>query len=89
MILYPRPSQRARLHYRASLRSVAPEGAAGVILICGRGPGPRNCLLLADDGRKFVVPKGNLEPVCGKSQVRTSQPGEQLGLLEEYTRWQK
>ena len=69
MILYPRRNQRVRLHYRRSLAQAtlelpaAPEGTTGTVVCCGRGPGAHNALILGDDGRRLVVPKGNLVEV--------------------------
>jgi hypothetical protein len=52
--------QRVELHYRPTLRSIAPHLATGRALLMGRGRGPRNALVLLDDGRKTIAPCGNL-----------------------------
>lgn len=59
MLSNPRIGQRVVLHYRASVRPITPHGQQGTILVRGRGK-PRNHLVLLDDGRKVVVPCGNI-----------------------------
>ncbi len=63
MIWHPHPGQRVELHYRQSLRSLCPHLSHGTVEIAGRGRGPLNALVLLDDGRRFVVPRGNMEEV--------------------------
>lgn len=68
MIFRPCLGQRARLHYRASMRQgtlelpAAPEGMTGTVVCCGRGPGAHNALVSTERGL-IVVPKGNLVEV--------------------------
>lgn len=62
MIWRPLPGMRVRLRYRNSLRA-AVEGlhlAVGTVMTSGYGPGPINVEIKLDDGRRVVVPRGNL-----------------------------
>jgi len=67
MIFHPKPGQRVRLHYRRDLpepwaRAMYPhQGKCGQVLVAGRGPGPRNALVLLEDGTAVTVPRGNLQ----------------------------
>ncbi len=61
MLNCPRPGQRVMLRYRRPLRDAGmPHGVRGVVLIVGRGPGPRNHLIRLDDGRHMAVPAGHV-----------------------------
>jgi len=63
MIFHPRPGQRVRVHYAKRSASVMPHhGAAGVVRIVSRGPGPRN-VGVEVNGRVVVIPRGNLVAV--------------------------
>lgn len=60
MITRPGPGTRVTLAYRPALRPICPHGAADVVLVAGRGKGPKNHLVKLDDGRVLVVPAGHL-----------------------------
>jgi len=64
MIWHPKPGQLVQLHYAASGQVFPYQDRIGVAVRVGRGPGPRNAeVLLVEDGRCVVVPRGNLEPL--------------------------
>lgn len=62
MISNPRPGQRVRLHYRASLAAVMPyHGRTGTVVIVCKSPTCRNHGVRLDGcGTVVVVPTGNL-----------------------------
>ncbi len=61
MIRNPMAGQRVRLHYRKAVASFMPHhGKHGIIVLSGRGPGPRNVLVWLYDGTSVNVPRGNL-----------------------------
>lgn len=61
MIYRPAPGQRVTLRYRSTLREyVGLHLARGVVVIAGGGRGPVNALVELDDGRRLVVPRGQL-----------------------------
>lgn len=65
MIWRPKPGQPVILRYRKTLRPLCPHhGAAGIVIKAGKGPGPINALVDLD-GRRLVVPRGNLFPRKG------------------------
>lgn len=53
---------RCRLHYAQKNHSPHPRwcGKEGVVLYCGRGPGPRDVLVRTLDGDLVVVQRGNV-----------------------------
>ena len=54
--------QIAQLWYAAKKRSVCKfHGRHCRVLIVGRGPGPRNALVMLREGAKLVVSQGNLK----------------------------
>ena len=60
MIFHPRVGQNVRVHYAKHVAAMMPyHGAAGVVRVASRGPGPRNTGVELD-GRLVVVPRGNL-----------------------------
>jgi hypothetical protein len=70
-MIYTATGQRVELHYRRETRPGAPHLARGVALLMGHGPGPHNVLVLLDDGRRVVVPCGN---VAGESVEHACKP---------------
>lgn len=62
MIYRPRPGQRVQLRYRPSLREYTGlHLATGTVVVAGApGGGPINALVALDDGRRVVVPRGQL-----------------------------
>lgn len=61
MIRRPRPGQRVELHYRPSLRAYTGlHLVAGTVEVVASGGGPINCLVRLADGRRVVVPRGQL-----------------------------
>jgi len=68
MIYRPRAGQRVTLRYRAPRRKGAPSLrdwtglhlARGTVAVAGTGGGPLNALVDLDDGRRVVVPRGQL-----------------------------
>lgn len=68
MIRQPCPGQRVQLHYggprrkgATSLREwVGLHLACGVVAVAGTGRGPVNALVQLEDGRRVVVPRGQL-----------------------------
>lgn len=62
MIYHPQPGQRVRLRYRRKFCHLFPyHGRSGVVSVSGGRGGPINALVVLDDGKKVVVPRGNLE----------------------------
>lgn len=61
-MIYSATGQRIELHYRKETRPAAQHLAQGVALLMGHGRGPHNVLVLLDDGRRVVVPCGNVSP---------------------------
>lgn len=62
MLSSPKAGQRVRLHYAARWRPFTPHGETGTVETAGRGR-PRNHLVRLDDGRRLIVPAGNLTPI--------------------------
>jgi len=62
MLSSPPPGTRVELRYRASVRSIAPHGQRGTIVIASKKR-PRNHAVKLDSGIIVVVPAGNLFPV--------------------------
>lgn len=64
----PRPDMHVELHYRGPRRKGAPSLrdwtrlhlARGVVVVVGGGGGPINTLVELADGRRVVVPRGQL-----------------------------
>lgn len=62
------PGQRVELHYAGPRRKGAPSLrgwtglhlAHGVVVVAGTGRGPVNALVEFEDGRRVVVPRGQL-----------------------------
>ncbi len=59
MIWHPRPGQRIELRYRPAMRGVCPHGQRGTVEIVASGR-IVNCQVWLDDGRRVIVPRGNL-----------------------------
>lgn len=63
MIWRPRRGQRVLAHYNCRIASRMPfHGAPGAVIAAASGPGPINALVAFDDGRRTIVPRGNLTP---------------------------
>lgn len=62
MIWHPLVGMRVRLRYNRNLRAQMEglHGAVGVIERVAIGPGPINAEVLLDNGRRVVVPRGQL-----------------------------
>lgn len=60
MIWHPRKGLQVELRYRRGLNTSPYHGRVGVVLTSGKGPAPINALVELSDGRKVVVPRGNL-----------------------------
>ncbi len=60
MLINPRPGTPCRIHYARSYAHLMPyHGAEGRIVLSSQGR-PRNHLVELNDGRRVVVPAGNL-----------------------------
>jgi len=61
MIDRPHPGQRVSLRYRLSLRGYTGlHLARSVVVVAGTGRGPINVLVVIEDDRRVVVPRGQL-----------------------------
>ena len=69
MIWHPRAGQAVQLRYAPARRALTPHGARGIVTVAAIGPGPINALVRLDDGRAFVVPRGNLFPTDKKDHT--------------------
>lgn len=68
--------QRVELHYAPKRgRAICPHLTRGVAVLMGRGPGPRNVLVLLDDGRRVVVPGGNCMEILLYEYTGRNQQG--------------
>lgn len=67
MIWHPLPGQEIELRYNAGVRKIPHfaelHGHRGVVICAGTGRGPVNAAVQLRDGRKIVVPRGNLTEV--------------------------
>ena len=62
MIARPHPGQIVGIWYNQTARRwMALHGQRATVICQGPGPGPRNVGLELDDGRRAVVPCGNLQ----------------------------
>lgn len=60
-MIYSAYGQRVELRYAPNRgRSLAPHTATGRALRMAHGRGPHNVLVVLDDGRKMIVPHGNV-----------------------------
>jgi len=59
MLSSPTPGTQVELRYRPSMRSIAPHGQRGVVVIVSKKR-PRNHAVRLESGTVVVVPAGNL-----------------------------
>lgn len=61
MIWRPKPGTRVELHYRPDIKPLTGlHLATGTVEVAGAGPGPINAAVRLEDGRRVVVPRGQL-----------------------------
>lgn len=60
VIWRPKSGDRVVLRYKKSARGFFPHNARGTVFVAGRGPGPINAEIILEEGRRIVVPRGNL-----------------------------